>query len=60
MNQNIFKEVDNYISNLFSLEDETLSDVKKSIVENNLPQQTVSANQGQLLFYSQSYAMQKG
>ena len=46
MNQNIFKEVDNYISNLFSLEDETLSDVKKSIVENNLPQQTVSANQG--------------
>lgn len=50
MSQNIFKEVDNYISNLFSLEDEILSDVKKSIIENNLPQQSVSANQGQLLF----------
>ena len=50
MNQNIFSKVDDYLIDLFSLEDEVLKKTKQSIVENGMPEISVSANQGQFLY----------
>lgn len=50
MNQDIFSKVDDYLIDLFSLEDEVLRKTKESIVENEMPEISVSANQGQFLY----------
>lgn len=49
MNQNIFEKVDNYISNLLGQEDKILIDVIKSLDKENIPQISISPNQGKLL-----------
>lgn len=51
MEKNIFGEVDNYLSEIFSLEDEVLRKTESSIVENGMPEHSVSANQGQFLYF---------
>lgn len=50
MKENIFDKVDNYLTDLFSLEDEVLKTTEESIRENGMPEHSVSANQGQFLF----------
>ncbi len=50
MKENIFEKVDNYLADIFSLEDEVLITTTKSIRENGMPEHSVSANQGQFLF----------
>jgi len=50
MDENIFPKVDDYLINLFSLEDNVLKRARKSIKENEMPEISVSANQGQFLF----------
>ncbi len=50
MKENIFERVDNYLADLFSLEDDILITTTKSIQENGMPEHSVSANQGQFLF----------
>ncbi len=50
MKENIFGKVDNYLADIFSLEDEILATTIKSIRENGMPEHSVSANQGQFLF----------
>lgn len=49
MDNQIFEKVDHYISDLFKDEDETLKAVEKSIIENNIPQISISPNQGKFL-----------
>jgi len=50
MEENIFEKVDNYLTDLFSLEDKVLKRAEESIRENGMPEHSVSANQGQFLF----------
>ncbi len=50
MREEIFGKVDNYLSNLFSLNDDILERTEESIRENGMPEHSVSANQGQFLF----------
>ena len=50
MTENIFGKVDNYLSQIFSLEDEVLKETESSIVENGMPEHSVSPNQGQFLY----------
>jgi caffeoyl-CoA O-methyltransferase len=45
----IFASVDNYISELFAPEDETLREIETSIIDANFPNQSISPNQGKLL-----------
>ncbi len=49
MDEKIFERVDNYISDISAQEDKILSDVIKSLAEENIPQMSVSANHGKLL-----------
>lgn len=49
MEENIFGKVDNYLTELFSLEDDVLKITEESIRENGMPEHSVSANQGQFL-----------
>lgn len=50
MKENIFGKVDNYLSRIFSLEDKVLKETESSIVENGMPEHSVSPNQGQFLY----------
>ncbi|NEQ53184.1 MAG: O-methyltransferase, partial [Leptolyngbya sp. SIO3F4] len=50
MEENIFEKVDNYLTDLFSLDDEVLTRAEESIRENGMPEHSISANQGQFLF----------
>jgi predicted O-methyltransferase YrrM len=43
-------DIDDYLIDLFSLEDNVLKRAKQSIIENGMPDISVSANQGQFLF----------
>lgn len=49
MNKNIFEKVDNYISQLLSPEDEALKQTIRSLEVHNIPQISVSSNQGKFL-----------
>lgn len=49
MNEEIFKKVDKYIDDLFAQEDEALTSTIKSIEDANMPQHSVSPNQGKFL-----------
>jgi caffeoyl-CoA O-methyltransferase len=49
MDNTIFENVDQYISGLFKDEDEALRAVEQSILENNIPQISISPNQGKFL-----------
>lgn len=49
MNTEIFEKVDAYISNLFNPHDETLAAVEQSIIDEDIPQISISPNQGKLL-----------
>lgn len=49
MQENIFRKVDNYLTDLFSLEDEVLKTTEESIRENGMPEHSISPNQGQFL-----------
>lgn len=46
----IFKKVDDYLVDLFKLQDYILERVELSIRENGMPEHSVSANQGQFLY----------
>lgn len=50
MKENVFRKVDNYLTDLFSLEDDILKTTEESIRKNGMPEHSVSANQGQFLF----------
>ena len=50
MHNPIFGQVDQYLSQLYSLEDEVLLQTEASIRENGMPEHSVSAIQGQFLF----------
>ena len=49
MAKSIFESVDDYVSGLFGDEDEALRKTVKSIKDENIPQISVSANQGKFL-----------
>jgi predicted O-methyltransferase YrrM len=49
MNQDLFTAVDGYINDLFAPEDEVLKLTLQSLADANLPQHSVSPNQGKLL-----------
>jgi len=49
MDKNIFEQVDNYISNLLAPEDKILKEAIGSLEKQNIPQISVSANQGKFL-----------
>jgi caffeoyl-CoA O-methyltransferase len=49
MNKDLFESVDQYISNLFADEDEMLSATVQSIEKENIPQISISSNQGKFL-----------
>ncbi|MCC6279008.1 MAG: O-methyltransferase [Saprospiraceae bacterium] len=49
MNQNLFASVDHYIKNLLAPEDEALKATIQSITDNQIPQMSVSPNQGKFL-----------
>ncbi len=49
MNTEIFEKVDAYISNLFIAPDESLAATEKSIIDENIPQISISPNQGKFL-----------
>lgn len=49
MHKEIFGEVDSYISNLLNQPDEALEAVEKSIIDNDIPQISISPNQGKFL-----------
>lgn len=49
MNTEIFGQVDAYINDLFNQPDEALDAVGKSIIEENIPQISISPNQGKFL-----------
>lgn len=50
MSNDIFGSVDQFINQLFVKEDESLVDTKKAIINNGLPQISVSENQGKFLY----------
>ena len=50
MDETIFSKVDDYLIDLFSLEDDVLKKARESIKENEMPEISVSANQGQFLY----------
>ncbi len=50
MEETIYQRVDNYLSKTFSLEDSILKETESSIVQNGMPEHSVSANQGQFLY----------
>jgi caffeoyl-CoA O-methyltransferase len=50
MDETIFSNVDDYLIDLFSLEDDVLKKARESIKENEMPEISVSANQGQFLY----------
>ena len=50
MKENIFGKVDEYLTDLFLLEDDILKATEESIRKNGMPEHSVSANQGQFLF----------
>ncbi|WP_282042696.1 O-methyltransferase [Winogradskyella flava] len=50
MTETIFEKVDHYLSEIFSLEDDILKDTESSIIENGMPEHSVSSNQGQFLY----------
>jgi caffeoyl-CoA O-methyltransferase len=50
MKENVFGKVDDYLTDLFALEDDVLRATEKSIREHGMPEHSVSANQGQFLF----------
>ena len=50
MSNDIFGSVDQFINQLFVKEDESLVDTKKAIIDNGLPQISVSENQGKFLY----------
>ena len=50
MNTTIFSQVDDYLVDLFSLQDDVLRRTEQSIVDHGMPEHSVSANQGQFLF----------
>ncbi len=49
MNEAIFSAVDLYTDKLFNLQDDILAKVEQSITDSNIPQISVSANQGKFL-----------
>lgn len=49
MDHQIFSTVDTYISELFALEDKVLTEVIKSLADENLPQHSISPSQGKFL-----------
>jgi caffeoyl-CoA O-methyltransferase len=49
MDNTLFESVDNYIGDLFHLQDEALEATEKSIKENKIPQISISPNQGKFL-----------
>ena len=49
MDKNIFERVDDYISNLLAPEDEVLKQTIVSLEKENIPQISISANQGKFL-----------
>jgi caffeoyl-CoA O-methyltransferase len=49
MDNQVFEKVDGYISDLFKDEDDALKAVETSIIENNIPQISISPNQGKFL-----------
>lgn len=50
MSNDIFGSVDQFINQLFVKEDESLVDTKKAIIDNGLPQISISENQGKFLY----------
>lgn len=50
MDAAVFSQVDDYLVDLFSLQDDVLLRTERSIVEHGMPEHSVSANQGQFLF----------
>ena len=50
MDETIFSNVDDYLIDLFSLDDDVLKRARESIKENEMPEISVSANQGQFLY----------
>ncbi|MEJ2504802.1 MAG: O-methyltransferase [Ignavibacteriaceae bacterium] len=50
MDETIFSKVDDYLIDLFSLDDDVLKKARESIKENEMPEISVSANQGQFLY----------
>lgn len=51
MDTHIFARVDDFLSTTFGLEDDILKLVEESIRKNGMPEHSVSATQGQLLFF---------
>ena len=49
MDQNLFSDVDNYISSLFNTKDDALTSAVKLMEEVGLPQISISPNQGKML-----------
>ena len=49
MNSIIFEKVDNYISNLLAEENDALKNATKTLQSENIPDASISANQGKLL-----------
>ena len=49
MDKNIYERVDKYISEISAQEDKILTDVIKSLEDENIPQMSVSANHGKFL-----------
>ncbi|MBN8788409.1 MAG: O-methyltransferase [Terrimonas sp.] len=49
MSNDIFGSVDNFIDRLFAQEDDALVSAKKAIIDNGLPQISISQNQGKFL-----------
>lgn len=49
MSNDIFGSVDHFINRLFAREDEALSSTRKAIIDNDLPQISISQNQGKFL-----------
>ena len=50
MDETIFSKVDDYLIDLFSLDDDVLKRARESIKENEMPEISVSANQGRFLY----------
>src|SRR5258707_2524474 len=48
--QSLFENVDSYISDLYSLQDDALAATERSITESNIPQISISRNQGKFLY----------
>ncbi len=49
MNQSLFASVDQYINDLLAPEDDALKATEQSIIDNQIPQMSVSPNQGKFL-----------